>query len=124
MNLNWELLFKILAILAPLLASIPGIYAIRRQLRMEKVEKESMSADIATKYVDAAGDLQDFYTELIREVKTQLNGCKLIVSGLEERINTLTEENVRLIEEINEMKKEILTLPEQIVKLGQKKEEK
>lgn len=119
MNLNWELLYRVLAILAPLAAAIPGIYAIRRQLIMEKVEKkkliieaESISADIASKYIDAAGNVQDIYTELLEELKKQLY-------RLECKIDILTEENVELKEELKELKEGVRILSKQVRELGQ-----
>ena len=115
--MNWQLILQIFGVLAPLAAAIPGIYAIRRQLVMEAAEKkkivveaESISADVASKYVDAAGNLQDFYTELIQEVKKQSEECKELVCKLEVKIDILTEENKLLKEEVAELRKQVREL--------------
>lgn len=113
--------------LTALIGGIPGIIAIRRQLKMEEVERskamreaEDISADIVSKYVDAAGNLQDFYTELMAEVKTQFDECKVLVSGMEKKIDALTEENKQLKERIRGLERGVKVLTKQILDLGQK----
>ena len=90
MNLNWELIFQIVTAIVAASAAISSVYAIRRQLIMEKAEKrkliveaESIGADVAAKLIDSAGDLQDFYTELMEEIKKQSKECKDLVFKLE-----------------------------------------
>ena len=94
--MNWELILRILAIVIPVLAAAPGIYAIRKQLIMEKAEKkklivevESISADVAAKLIDSAGDIQEIYKEIFEEIKIQLNDNKVIVCRLEVEVKEL-----------------------------------
>lgn len=94
--INWELVLKIAAVVVPILAAIPGIYAIRRQIILEQAEKkkliveaESISADVAAKFIDSAGDLQDFYKEVFGEIKEQLEEYKIIVCRLEAKVEEL-----------------------------------
>jgi uncharacterized coiled-coil DUF342 family protein len=94
--INWELVLKIAAVVVPILAAAPGLYAIRRQIRMETAEKkklvveaESISADVAAKFIDSAGDLQEFYKEVFGEIKKQLDEYKEIVCRLEEKVEEL-----------------------------------
>jgi predicted ATP-grasp superfamily ATP-dependent carboligase len=117
MNLNWELIRQVLSVIVPLAAAIPGIYAIRRQLVMEKVEKkklileaESISADVAAKLIDSAGDLQEFYGELFIEVRKQLDEQKKIVCRLEGKIDLLTKENENLHMKIEGLCKQVREL--------------
>ena len=124
--MNYDEILRIIMIIGPFLAAIPGIYAIRRQLIMEKVEKrkliieaESISADVAAKLIDSAGDLQDFYTELMEEIKKQSKECKDLVYRLECKIDILTEENAELKEELKELKEGVQILSEQVKELGQ-----
>lgn len=123
--MTWEQILSYLPIITAFLAAIPGAYAIRRQLKMEELDKkkamkeaEDISANIVSKYVDAAGNLQDFYTELMEEVKGQFDECKLLVSRMEEKIDVLTEENRILREKVEELEKGIEVLTKQIVELG------
>lgn len=126
MNLDWELIRQVLSIIIPLAAAIPGVYAIRRQLIMEKVEKkklvleaESISADVAAKLIDSAGDLQEFYEKLFEEVRKQLDEQKEIVCRLEVKIDILTKENENLQLKIEEQNIKIEGLCEQVRELGQ-----
>jgi DNA-binding transcriptional regulator GbsR (MarR family) len=101
--MNWELILKIAAVVVPILAAAPGIYAIRKQIIMEQVEKkklvveaESISADVAAKFIDSAGDLQEFYKEVFGEIKQQLEEYKEIVCRLEEKVEDL-ERGIRIL---------------------------
>lgn len=131
--MNWELILRIGAVVVAALAAIPGIYAIRKQLLMESVEKEkalidieSVSAEVAAKLIDSAGDLQTLYEKLFNEVRKQLEEQKEIVCRLEIKIDTLTEENreLKIIvdkqnKKIEELEEGICTLVEQVKELGQ-----
>lgn len=101
--INWELLLRIAGALVPLLAAIPGLYAIRMQLKKEEAERkkiametESVSADVASKFVESAGNLQEFYKEVFGEIKKQLEEYKEIVCRLEAKIDEL-EEGVKIL---------------------------
>lgn len=126
-NLDWDLILRVLGILAPILgAVITSVYAIRRQLVMEQAEKkkiitetESLSADVASKYIDAAGNLQDFYTELLEDIKNQLKEQKEIICKLEAKLELSAEENIQLKKLIKEMKEGIEILIEQIREFGE-----
>lgn len=94
--INWDFVLKIAAVLVPILAAAPGLYAIRRQIKMEAAEKkklvveaESISADVAAKFIDSAGDLQEFYKEVFGEIKKQLDEYKEIVCRLEIKVEEL-----------------------------------
>ena len=116
--MTWEQILTYLPVLTAFLAAIPGAYAIRRQIKMEELDKkkamreaEDISADIVSKYVDAAGNLQDFYTELMAEVKTQFDECKSLVTRMETKIDDLENE-------VAELKEGIAILTKQIIDLG------
>ena len=124
--MNWDIILRIGAVVVATLAAIPGIYAIRRQLKMEKLEQkkilieaESISADVASKLIDSAGDLQEFYGKLFEEVRKQLEEQKIIVCRLEVKIDLLTEENKGLKLKIEEQNIKIEGLCEQVKELGQ-----
>ena len=128
--MNWELIIQVSTLL---LVSSPGIYAIARQLKTEKIEKkklileaESIGADVAAKLIDSAGDLQELYTKLFEELKKQLEGQKMIVCRLEVKVDILVIENKELKEiaekqnkKIEELGIGIETLTQQIRELGQ-----
>lgn len=102
--MNWDLILKVLAIAIPaFVAALPGIYAIRKQIKTEQAEQkkliaetESINADVAAKFIDSAGDLQNFYTEVFGEIKKQLEEYKEIVCRLEKKIEDL-EKGVRIL---------------------------
>ena len=96
--MNWDIILKIGAIVIASLAAIPGIYAIRRQLKMEKLEQrklileaESISAEVASKLIDSAGDLQELYEKLFKEVRNQFEEQKIVICILEVKIDLLAE---------------------------------
>jgi len=134
MTIDWELLLKVGAFIIAMIGAIPGIVAIRRQLKMEKheakkliVEAEAISADIAAKYIESAGNIQDFYSEILEEVKKQLSECKDVVCRIEGKVENLTLENEKLKEivkeqnlKIEELEKGITILSAQVTELGQK----
>ena len=108
--MNWDLIFKIAAVVVPLAAAIPGLYAIRRQIKMEAAEKkkliveaESISADVAAKFIDSAGDLQEFYKEVFGEIKKQLEEYKEIVCRLEDKVDDLEKGIQILTNQIKEL---------------------
>jgi plasmid maintenance system antidote protein VapI len=111
--MNWDIILRIGAVVVASLAAIPGIYAIYKQLKMEKLEQrklileaESISADVAAKLIDSAGDLQEIYMELLRELKKQLEEQKVIICRLEIKIE---EQNIKieaLCEQVRELGQE------------------
>jgi methyl-accepting chemotaxis protein len=122
-----------LPILTAFLLSLPGVYAIYRQLKMERLEKkkliieaEAISADIAAKFIESAGNIQDFYAEILEEVKKQLVESREAVDRLEQKVDNLSEENreLKIVVEkqnkkIEELETGVCTLVEQVKELGQ-----
>jgi predicted nuclease with TOPRIM domain len=123
--INWDLVLRIAAIVAACLAALPGIYSIRRQLKTERleqrkliVEAESLSAEVAAKLIDSAGDLQTFYEKLFEELKKQLEETRELICRLEGKIDILTEENIELKKRVEELEKGIEILTKQILDVG------
>jgi predicted nuclease with TOPRIM domain len=123
--INWDLVLRIAAVVAACLAALPGIYSIRRQLKTERleqrkliVEAESLSAEVAAKLIDSAGDLQTFYEKLFEELKKQLEETKELICRLEGKIDVLTEENIELKKRVEELEKGIEILTKQILDVG------
>jgi predicted nuclease with TOPRIM domain len=119
------LVLRIAAIVAACLAALPGIYSIRRQLKTERleqrkliVEAESLSAEVAAKLIDSAGDLQTFYEKLFEELKKQLEETRELICRLEGKIDILTEENIELKKRVEELEKGIEILTKQILDVG------
>ena len=124
--MNWDIILRIGAIVIASLAAIPGIYAIRRQLKMENleqkkliVEAESISAEVAAKLIDSAGDLQGFYEKLFKEIRKQLEEQNIVICRLEVKVDLLTEENKSLKTKIDTQNIKIEALCEQVRELGQ-----
>ena len=131
--MTWELAIQLILATVAASGAIGSFYAIRRQLKMEKLEKrkliveaESISADVAAKLINSAGDLQDFYAELLQEIKKQLEENRTIICRLEGKIDIITEENINLKSMIEKANKKIEKLEEgirilskQIRELGQ-----
>ena len=131
--MNWDLILRIGAIVVAVFASLPGIYAIRRQLKAERLEQrklvleaESISADVAAKLIDSAGDLQEYYAKLFDEIRKKLEEQNKLICKLEGKIDILTEENrelkliaVKQNKKIGELEEGICVLVEQVKELGQ-----
>lgn len=111
-------LLRVAGIVVAILASLPALYAIRKQLRTEELEDSLKKADIAASLVDSVGDIQTFYTKLFEEQNE-------IVCRIEGKVDFLTKENKELKEivkkqnrKIGELEEGILILIEQIKELG------
>jgi cell division protein FtsB len=123
--MTWEQATQLILALVAASGAIGSFYAIRRQLKMERAEKkkllaetESISAEVAAKLIDSAGDLQNFYTELFEELRKRLKINEDLICKLEGKIDLLTEENIKLKEKVEELEKGIEVLVKQIIELG------
>ena len=76
------------------------------------VDVEPISADVAVKLIDSAGNLQELYEKLFNEVRKQLEEQKEIVLRLEKKIE---KQNSKM----EELEEGICTLVEQVRELGQ-----
>ncbi|MHA2047206.1 MAG: hypothetical protein ACW99G_20635 [Candidatus Thorarchaeota archaeon] len=122
-----------LPIITAFLLSLPGVFAIYRQLKMERLEKkkliieaESISAEVANKFIESAGDIQNLYMELFSELKKQIEESRETGERLEQKIDNLTVENSELKiivekqnDKIRELEEGVCTLVEQVKELGQ-----
>jgi flagellar biosynthesis chaperone FliJ len=90
------------------------------------IEAEAISADIAAKFIESAGNIQDFYAEILEEVKKQLKESREAGERLEQKVDNLAEENreLKIVVEkqnkkIDELEIGVCTLVEQVKELGQ-----
>ena len=125
--MTWDTAIQLILAVVAASGAIGSFYAIRRQLKMEKLEKkkliveaESISADVAAKLIDSAGDLQSFYVAMFEELKQQLKVNEVLICRLEGKIDVLTEENIKLKKRVEELEKGIEVLTAQVIESGLK----
>jgi len=86
-----ETLKDILLILLPIiLASIPGIWALRIQSKKDTAEKSKISAEVKKVSIDTDAVLQEIYTGILGDLKNQYTECKSLSIEMETQIKVLT----------------------------------
>lgn len=111
--MTWELAIQLILAIVAASGAVGSFYAIRKQLKMEKlqqkkliVEAESISAEVAAKLIDSAGNLQEFYEKLFEELREQISEQSVIICRLEIKIEEQNTKIEALCEQVRELGQE------------------
>lgn len=101
----------IVTILVAIVAIIPGIYALLKQRKKDE-------ADVKVSEVNITQIVQDIYQDMLSDIKEQSKISREEMKEMNEKLEEMLKQNVKLTQEVKELKEGVKLLVAQLVELG------